>query len=95
LANLRRKDQIHFGTAEGAREPIESVFWQMTFKPLVFGSFGEMSSNVRELIETAVEFGVRGTPRQEHGGHNGRHSEICLEKELHDTIIPSGAERVR
>ena len=36
----------------------------MVFKPLVFGSFGEMSSHVKELIEMAVEYGV------EHMGKN-------------------------
>ena len=36
LANLRRKDQVHFGTAEGVKVPIESIFMQITFKPLVF-----------------------------------------------------------
>ena len=28
------------------------------FKPLVFGFFGKMSSNVVSLVETAVEYGV-------------------------------------
>ncbi len=59
LANLRRKDQVHFGTLDGVKGPIESVFRQMIFKPLVYFSFGEMSSNVRELIETAVEYEVQ------------------------------------
>jgi hypothetical protein len=36
----------------------------MIFKPLAFGSFGEMSSNVRELIEMAMKYGV------EHLGNN-------------------------
>ncbi len=80
LVNLRRKDQIHFGTAEGARGPIESIFRQMTFKPLFFGSFGEMSSDVRELINGNRVWS--GAPRQEHGGHDGKHSEIRLEKEI-------------
>jgi len=36
----------------------------MVFKPPVLGSFGEMCSNVRELIKMAVEYGV------EHLGRN-------------------------
>jgi len=44
--------------------PIESIFKQMVFKPLVFGSFGEINFNVKELIVMAVEYGV------EHMGRN-------------------------
>ncbi len=58
LINLKRKDQVHHGTAEGAREPLEAIFRQLNFKPLVFGTFGEMSSNVGDLMETVVEYGV-------------------------------------
>jgi hypothetical protein len=36
----------------------------LIFKALVFGTFGEMSSNVGELVETVVEYGV------EHLGRN-------------------------
>jgi hypothetical protein len=48
----------HFGTAEGAIGPLEASFRQLEFKPLVFGTFAESSTNVREFIETAVEYGV-------------------------------------
>ena len=30
----------------------------MDFKPLVFGTFGEMSTNVKEVVNMAVEYGV-------------------------------------
>ncbi len=30
----------------------------MDFKPLVFGTFAEISNNVRDFIETTVEYGV-------------------------------------
>ncbi len=30
----------------------------MDFKPLVFGTFAEMSSNVKEVVDMAVEYGV-------------------------------------
>jgi hypothetical protein len=46
------------------RVPLEIIFKQLNFKALVFGTFGEVSSNVRELVETAVEYGV------EHLGRN-------------------------
>ncbi len=30
----------------------------MDFKPLVFGTFGEMSANVKEVVDMAVNYGV-------------------------------------
>jgi len=48
----------HFGTAEGAIRPLKAIFRQLDFKPLVFGTFAESSNNVREFIDTAVEYGV-------------------------------------
>jgi CO dehydrogenase nickel-insertion accessory protein CooC1 len=30
----------------------------LDIKPLVFGTFGEMSSNVKEVVNIAVEYGV-------------------------------------
>jgi hypothetical protein len=64
LINLKRKDQVHHGTAEGARGPLEAICRQLNFKLFVFGTFGEMSSNVGKLVEKAVEYGV------EHLGRN-------------------------
>ena len=64
MVNLKRKDSVHFGTSEQGRGPLESIFRQIVFKPLVFGSFGEMSSNVVQLVEIVVEYGV------EHFGRN-------------------------
>ena len=58
LANLERKDKAHFWKAEGARGPLEMNFIQIVFQLLVFGTFGETSSNVRELVEIAVEYGA-------------------------------------
>jgi hypothetical protein len=49
---------MHFGTAEGSIGPLEAIFRQLDFKPLVFGTFAEINTNVREFIETAVEYGV-------------------------------------
>ena len=46
---------VHFGTLEGGKGPLETIFGQIVFKPLVFGTFGEMSSNVVALVETDVE----------------------------------------
>jgi len=56
LVNLHKKDKDHFGTAEGAVGPLEASFRQPDFKPLVFGTFAETSSNVRDFIETTVEY---------------------------------------
>jgi hypothetical protein len=44
--------------AERARGPLEIIFIQLDFKPMVFGSFAEMSSNVKDFVEMAVEYGV-------------------------------------
>ncbi len=43
---------------EAARGPLESLFRRLDFKPLVFGTFGEMSNNVKEVVDMAVEYGV-------------------------------------
>ncbi len=68
MANLRRNDHAHFRTTEGSRGLLETIFKEILFKPLVFGSFGEMSSNVREMIEITVKYGAEhlGTT---HGGN--------------------------
>ena len=55
---------MHHDRAEGGRGPLEAIFRQLNFKALVVGTFGEMSSNVGELVKTAVEYGV------EHLGRN-------------------------
>ena len=52
---MKEKDREHVGTAETARRPLESVFRRLDCKPLVFG---EMSSNVKEVANMAVEYGV-------------------------------------
>ena len=64
MVNIKRKDKFHFRTEEGARGPLETIFKHIVFKPLVFGTFGETRSNVRELVEIAVEYGA------EHLGRN-------------------------
>jgi hypothetical protein len=58
IANMKEKDRDHFGTDETARGPLETLFRRLDFKPLVFGTFGEMSSNVKEVLDMAVEYGV-------------------------------------
>ena len=58
LVNLHQKDKDHFATAEGAVGPLEAVFRSLDFKPLVFGTFAEASTNVGEFVELAVEYGV-------------------------------------
>ena len=45
----------HFNTREGTREPLEGIFLQLDFGPLVFGTLAEMSSNVKDFVESAVE----------------------------------------
>ncbi len=58
ITKLKQKDKEHFGTEEDVRGPLESLFRQMDFKPLVFGTFGECSTSVKEILNIAVEYGV-------------------------------------
>ena len=57
IARLKAKDRKHFGTKDNRRGPLESLFRQMDFQPLVFGTFAEMSSNAKVFIAVAVEYG--------------------------------------
>ena len=58
IAQLKSKDRTHFGISEGKKGPREVIFRQIDFKPLVFGSFAEMSSNAKDIVDKAVEYGV-------------------------------------
>jgi len=53
---------VHFGTEENVRGPLESLFRHLDLKHLVFGTFGECSTSVKEVLKIA-EYGV---------GHLGR-----------------------
>ena len=64
MANIRRKDKVHFRTEEGARGPLEMIFRHIVFKPVVFGTFGETNSKVRELVDIAVEYGAEHLGRK-------------------------------
>ncbi len=54
---------------EGGRGPLESLFRQMDFKPLVFGTFGECSKSVKEVLDIAVEYGVENLGRSMAAAH--------------------------
>jgi len=58
IKQLHLKDMTHFGTAEGVRGPLETIFKQLDSKPLTFGTFAEMSSNVKDFVEMTVEYGA-------------------------------------
>ena len=68
---MHKKDRIHFGTAEGVVGPLEAIFRQLDFKPLVFGTFAESNTNVKEFIDTAVEYGVEHMGRTMGGNKGG------------------------
>ncbi len=55
---MKEKDREHFRTAEGSRGPLGSLFRQLDFKTLVFGTFAECNSNVKVVLDMAVEYGV-------------------------------------
>ncbi len=54
---------LHFATAEVTVGRLEAIFRQFDFKPLVFGTFAEITTNAREFIETTVEYGVENLGR--------------------------------
>ncbi len=58
ITSLKAKDREHFGARDGNRGPLKSLFRHMEFMPLVFGTFGECSSNVKAVLDMAVEDGV-------------------------------------
>jgi hypothetical protein len=55
LGNLHKKDQTHFATTEGSVGPLEAIFRTLDFKPMVFGTFAEASTNVGEFVEYGME----------------------------------------
>ena len=58
IQQLKLKDNTHFGTTKGSRGPLEVIFRQLDFKPLVLSIFAEMSPNVKDFVDMAVEYGV-------------------------------------
>ncbi len=46
ITNLKEKDREHFGSAGDSRGPMECLFMQLDFKPLIFGTIAECSTNV-------------------------------------------------
>ncbi len=52
------KDKTHFGTTEDTRGALKVLFRRLDFKPLVFRSFAESSSNMKDFVEMAVEYRV-------------------------------------
>ena len=58
IKELHKKDKKHFNTPDGQRGPLETIFRHTNFKGLVFGTFGEMSSNVLDLVALAVDYGT-------------------------------------
>ena len=53
---MKRKYNIHFGTGSNDKGPLETIFRQLEFKPMVFGTFGEINSNVKDFIDLAVDY---------------------------------------
>jgi hypothetical protein len=67
-----------------ARRPLETIFMQLNFKTLVFGTFGKINSDVGELVETAVEYVRGGVPLKEYGGYKNGPGEGGVAKALQD-----------
>ena len=64
LVNLHKKDREHFGTAEGTLGPLEAIFGQLDFKPLVFGTFAEIHGALAEFGTRRVRFQIRSRFQQ-------------------------------
>ena len=58
IAQMKRKDNVHFGTGSDDKGPLETIFRKLEFKPVVFGTFGEINSNVKDFIDLAVDYGA-------------------------------------
>jgi len=56
MGNLHQKDQTNFATAEETVGSLEAIFKTLDFKPLVFGTFVEASTNVGEFVELLVDY---------------------------------------
>jgi hypothetical protein len=49
---------MHFGIVKGTRGPLEAIFRKGDFKPLVFGTFGEMSDAVKKVLKNTIDYGA-------------------------------------
>jgi hypothetical protein len=63
VTQRKRKDHVHFGTNPINKGPLESVFGQLNFKPMVFGMFGVTTSNVKDfdILSTWIWITERST----------------------------------
>ena len=95
ISNMKEKDRHHFDTAETTRGPLEGIFRRLDFKPLVFGTFGEMSSNVKEVVNMAVEYGVEHAPQPDDGGHDSGRSQDNFEEALQNAAVAGSMARLR
>ena len=92
IAYIKEKDREHFGTAEATKGPLENLFRRLDFKLLVFGTFGEMSSYVKEVVDMAVESVWGGTLRSDDGSHDGGWSQDGTPEAVHDAIVHGSLE---
>jgi hypothetical protein len=56
LSHLRRNNRAHFGTPKKEKGPLESIFKKLDLKPIIFGTYGEMSNGVNEVLEIDVDY---------------------------------------
>ena len=92
MLNLHKKVRTHFGTAEGAIRPLKAIFRQLDFKPMMLGTFAESNNNVREFIETAVEYGMEHLLGTHYCNDNGGCNTHGIAKEVSDTARDGGME---
>jgi hypothetical protein len=58
ITQLKRKNNVNFRTNPTRRGPLKNLFRQMNFKPMVFGTFGEISSNLHDFVNIVVDYGA-------------------------------------
>ncbi len=82
--------------AEGAVGPLEAIFKTLDFKPLIFGTFAEASTNVGEFMDCGARSGIRsGAPWANNGGDIGGLHQNGVEMEVQDSAGNGIVEGIR
>ena len=77
VSQKKRKDGVNFGTSPDDMDPLEFLFRRLVFLTCVFGTFGEISSNVKDCLDLAVDYGA---------GHLGKSMAASTLDTLHQAL---------
>ena len=93
IKQLHLKDMTHFGTAEGARGPLEVLFRQMGFKSMFWYVRGCKPERERLRRDGG---GIRsGTPWHFHGRVNSGRASSGVKEALPGSTVNGGMEGIR